>query len=335
MEKLKTLVIGFGYWGPNIVRNILNNEKFELMGIIDSNPESRKLASLKYPDIEVSKSFNKINLKNIDCAVISTPAETHFEVAKELISQEINLLIEKPMALSTKEANELKNLAESNNVKIMVGHTYLFHPAVIELKKIINKNKLGKIYYLYFERLNLGQIRQDINVMWNLAPHDISIALFLLEKKIVSYDANGMSFIQKDMFDYVNISLEFEDNLHVHINNSWLHPLKSRKIIVVGSEAMAVFDDTEKEQPLSIYSKGVDWDSEIKLKKSQNARWDIIDGETFQPKVEKTEPLFNQIDNFADWVIKDIDMYSDSNFGIEVISILEKLQRKLDDKQTT
>ena len=204
MEKLKTLVIGFGYWGPNIVRNILNNEKFELMGIIDSNPESRKLASLKYPDIEVSKSFNKINLKNIDCAVISTPAETHFEVAKELISQEINLLIEKPMALSTKEANELKNLAESNNVKIMVGHTYLFHPAVIELKKIINKNKLGKIYYLYFERLNLGQIRQDINVMWNLAPHDISIALFLLEKKLISYDANGMSFIQKDMFANLN-----------------------------------------------------------------------------------------------------------------------------------
>ncbi|MBB37716.1 MAG: oxidoreductase [Actinobacteria bacterium] len=328
MSKIKTLLIGYGYWGPNLARNLTENSDFDLFGVLEVDQELHEKINNDYPDIKVFSNLNEVD-SPYDAAVIATPATSHYEIAKQLIEQGVHLLIEKPLATSVADSEEIIEMARNKNLKLMVGHTYLYHPAIKKIKQIINSGEIGDLLTIHSERLNLGQIRQDINVMWNLAPHDFSILCYLTENYPITVNALGNDFIKKNMHDIIYVHMEFPNNITGFVHNSWLHPLKSRKVIVVGSKGMIVFDDTIMDNQVVVYEKGVDWDKITKGEKGKNSRFEIIDGNHYSPDIEKAEPLAEEIKAFSNWILNDKVPITDSVNGLEIVKILEKAQESI------
>ena len=323
-----SLLIGYGYWGPNLARNLNQNSNIEFSGILEIDKEQHKKISEDYPEIPIFNSIDEIG-DNHDAAIVSTPATTHFSIGQSLLEKGLHVLIEKPLATTIDDCEKLIKIAEDKQLKLMVGHTYLYNASVIKIKELIDSGEIGKLLTIHSERLNLGQIRQDINVMWNLAPHDFSIISYLVGSYPVSILASGNDFIKKGMHDIVYIHLGFENNITGFIHNSWLHPLKSRKVIIVGSEGMIVFDDTQVDNQVTVYEKGVDWDKITKSEKGKNSRFEIIDGDYYSPKIETQEPLATEIQAFVDWIQFDKQPISDSKNGLEIVRILQKAQEGL------
>ena len=328
MSKTKILLIGYGYWGPNLARNLNQNSNIEFSGILEIDKDLHKKISEDYPEIPIFNSIDEIG-DDHDAAIVSTPATTHFSIGQSLLEKGLHVLIEKPLATTIDDCEKLIKIAEDKQLKLMVGHTYLYNASVIKIKELIDSGEIGKLLTIHSERLNLGQIRQDINVMWNLAPHDFSIISYLVGSYPVSILASGNDFIKKGMHDIVYIHLGFENNITGFIHNSWLHPLKSRKVIIVGSEGMIVFDDTQVDNQVTVYEKGVDWDKITKSKKGKNSRFEIIDGDYYSPKIETQEPLATEIQAFVDWIQFDKQPISDSKNGLEIVRILQKAQEGL------
>ena len=328
MSKTKSLLIGYGYWGPNLARNLNQNSNIEFSGILEIDKDLHKKISEDYPEIPIFNSIDEIG-DDHDAAIVSTPATTHFSIGQSLLEKGLHVLIEKPLATTIDDCEKLIKIAEDKQLKLMVGHTYLYNASVIKIKELIDSGEIGKLLTIHSERLNLGQIRQDINVMWNLAPHDFSIISYLVGSYPVSVLASGNDFIKKGMHDIVYIHLGFENNITGFIHNSWLHPLKSRKVIIVGSEGMIVFDDTQVDNQVTVYEKGVDWDKITKSEKGKNSRFEIIDGDYYSPKIETQEPLATEIQAFVDWIQFDKQPISDSKNGLEIVRILQKAQEGL------
>ena len=328
MSRIKTLLVGYGYWGPNLARNLTENSDFDLFGILEVDQELHEKINNDYPDIKVFSNLSEVD-SPYDAAVIATPATSHYEIAKQLIEQGVHLLIEKPLATSVADSEEIIEMARNKNLKLMVGHTYLYHPAIKKIKQIINSGEIGDLLTIHSERLNLGQIRQDINVMWNLAPHDFSILCYLTENYPITVNALGNDFIKKNMHDIIYVHMEFPNNITGFVHNSWLHPLKSRKVIVVGSKGMIVFDDTIMDNQVVVYEKGVDWDKITKGEKGKNSRFEIIDGNHYSPDIEKAEPLAEEIKAFSNWILNDKVPITDSVNGLEIVKILEKAQESI------
>ena len=328
MSKTKILLIGYGYWGPNLARNLNQNSNIEFSGILEIDKDLHKKISEDYPEIPIFNSIDEIG-DDHDAAIVSTPATTHFSIGQSLLEKGLHVLIEKPLATTIDDCEKLIKIAEDKQLKLMVGHTYLYNASVIKIKELIDSGEIGKLLTIHSERLNLGQIRQDINVMWNLAPHDFSIISYLVGSYPVSVLASGNDFIKKGMHDIVYIHLGFENNITGFIHNSWLHPLKSRKVIIVGSEGMIVFDDTQVDNQVTVYEKGVDWDKVTKSEKGKNSRFEIIDGDYYSPKIETQEPLATEIQAFVDWIQFDKQPISDSKNGLEIVRILQKAQEGL------
>ena len=328
MSKIKILLVGYGYWGPNLARNLNENSDVEFSGILEIDQDLHKKISEDYPEISIFSDIDEIGFDH-DAAIVSTPATTHFSIGKKLLEKGLHVLIEKPLATTEDDCKKLIKISKEKQVKLMVGHTYLYNPAVKKIKEIIDSGEIGNLLTIHSERLNLGQIRQDINVMWNLAPHDFSIISYLVGSYPISIMASGNDFIKKGMHDIVYIHLGFENNVTGFVHNSWLHPLKSRKVIVVGSEGMIVFDDTQIENQITVYEKGVDWDKIIKSEKGKNSRFEIIDGEYYSPSIKSAEPLAVEIQAFVDWIKHDNHPISDSQNGLEIVKVLEKAQESL------
>ena len=328
MSKTKILLIGYGYWGPNLARNLNQNSNIEFSGILEIDKDLHKKISEDYPEIPIFNSIDEIG-DDHDAAIVSTPATTHFSIGQSLLEKGLHVLIEKPLATTIDDCEKLIKIAEDKQLKLMVGHTYLYNASVIKIKELIDSGEIGKLLTIHSERLNLGQIRQDINVMWNLAPHDFSIISYLVGSYPVSILASGNDFIKKGMHDIVYIHLGFENNITGFIHNSWLHPLKSRKVIIVGSEGMIVFDDTQIDNQVTVYEKGVDWDKITKSEKGKNSRFEIIDGDYYSPQIETQEPLATEIQAFVNWIQLDKKPISDSKNGLEIVRILEKAQEGL------
>lgn len=329
MSKIKILLVGYGYWGPNLARNLYNNPKVEFSGILEVDKDLHTKIASDYPDVPILENLNDVG-DDHHAAIISTPATTHFSIGSTLLEKGLHVLIEKPLATTVKDSNELIDMANNSNLKLMVGHTYLYNSAVLKIKEIIDSGEIGELFTIHSERLNLGQIRQDINVMWNLAPHDFSILAYLAGSYPVNVSAKGYDYIKKGMHDIAYINLEFKNNVTGFVHNSWLHPLKSRKVIVVGSEGMIVFDDTAVDQQIIVYEKGVDWDKITKGEKGKNSRFEIIDGNYYSPKFESKEPLETEIEAFVEWIQNDIKPISDEINGLEIVKILEKAQESLE-----
>jgi UDP-2-acetamido-3-amino-2,3-dideoxy-glucuronate N-acetyltransferase len=319
---INVAVVGSGYWGKNLVRNF--NELGALHTICDNNPETLRCFKEKYPEKDFQASLDAV-LQNldIDAIVIATPAETHFELTKKTLLAGKHAFVEKPLALVVSEVEELQRLALNRDLKLMVGHILLYHPAIIKLKEIISSGELGKINYIYSNRLNLGKIRTEENILWSFAPHDISVILYLLEEMPMQVLAQGGNYLNRDIADVTMSVLSFKSGVKGHVFVSWLHPNKEQRLVVVGDKRMVVFDDTLSEGKLQIHDKGVEWINRQPVPRKNEAQ--IIPINTY-------EPLRAECAHFLDAIESDKTIKTDANNGIQVLKILNACQESLENQ---
>ena len=332
---VKIGVIGCGYWGPNLIRNFSSIEECQVLWCSDLREERLNHMKQLYPDIKTTKNYmDIINDKNVDAVAIATPVSMHFEQAKTALLGNKHVLIEKPMTNNVNDAEELIKIAEKNNKVLMVDHTFEYAPAVNKIREIIESNELGKILTIDMIRVNLGLFQKDINVIWDLAPHDISILLFLLKKMPASVKAEGMDYIQKSIVDDAHLTLKFHEEIMVHMHISWLDPLKIRKITIVGNKKMLVYDDTEQREKIRIYDKGVALEKNNVPKDKYYDTWEDFklvyrSGEIYAPKIDDKEPLNVMCRHFIDCIKTGKKPISDGNSGLKVIKVIESLQESL------
>jgi UDP-2-acetamido-3-amino-2,3-dideoxy-glucuronate N-acetyltransferase len=315
-------IVGLGYWGKNILRNL-----YEL-GVLNTACDSSRniIAERKksLSDINYTTSFKDI-LQNpeIKAVAISTPAATHYKLVKEALSAGKDVFVEKPLALKVKEGAELVELAEKATKIIMVGHILQYHSAVVKLKELIASGELGKIQYIYSNRLNIGKLRTEENILWSFAPHDISVILSLLGEEPIRVSAFGGDYLSDGIYDTTMTTMEFNKGVKSHIFVSWIHPFKEQKLIVVGSKAMAVFDDISTEK-LFVYPHKIEW-KDGKIPIAQKADYNVI-------PLDKKEPLKEELKHFADCVQKRNIPLTDGIAGLHVLKILELAEESLSNK---
>jgi len=326
--------IGCGYWGPNLLRNFVSRKKCRVKWVAELNSDRRKYVERNYPLVKTTEEWKEaIEDPEVDAVVVATPATTHFSLAKNSLESDKHVFVEKPLAMTTREAEELVAIAEKNRKKLFVGHTFIYNAAVKKIKELIDNGELGEIYYIFGQRLNLGKVRNDVNALWNLAPHDISIALYWFEEEPVHVSARGLSFLQEGIEDVVFLNLDFPSGRYAHIHVSWLDPHKVRKFVLVGSKKMLVYDDTSSDARITIYDKGVD-------KKTMNNPMEPFDsfgqfqlmqrtGDIVIPYLSFREPLEVQIEHFVECVVNDIIPDTDGNNGLRVVKVLEAAQASL------
>ena len=319
-------VIGCGYWGKNLVRNFA--ELGALNTICDSDPKILNRLGPLYPNIKKETNIDAVLSNNeVKGIVIALPAASHYPIAKKALLAGKDIFVEKPLTSNSAEAAELVEIAEKRKQVLMVGHLMLYHPAVHILKRHIKAGELGKIYYLYSTRVNLGQVRRDESALWRLAPHDISLFLYLLESVPEVVSAQGISYVQPNLEDVVFITLKFPEKVLAHIHASWLDPHKIRQLTVVGSKKMAVFDDMEPEHKLRIYDQGVveDYNKLASLSGALSLRSEGV----FLPRVDLAEPLSLECRHFLDCIEKRAKPISDGKQGFEVVRVLENIEQTI------
>ena len=316
MPKNKVCVIGGGAWGKNHIRTL--HKLSALGGVVEKNKSLLDKFRREYSYIDTFKNLDDALEKDFDGFIIATPAETHFELAKKIIKNKKDLLVEKPLTLSVEDSKTLVELSKENNVNLMVGHVLLFHPAIIKIKKIIESGRIGKLQYIYSNRLNLGKVRTEENVFWSLAPHDISIFQYFTNSFPQKIKATGSSFIQKGIHDSTLTTIEYEKGVKGHIFVSWLHPFKEHRLVVIGSEAMISFEDSAEDKPLTLFSKKFDLVNGIPKK---------IDGPKELIKYEKKMPLELELEYFIN---EENMLIANGENGLDVVKILVEASKQLE-----
>ena len=325
MSRLKVGVIGAGAWGRNHVRTAAASSEAELVAICDTNPEARVSLMKQYPGATVTDSAARL-LEKVEAVIVATPATSHAELGNMAIEAGVPALIEKPFALTVADAEQLAEKAEKRNVPILVGHLLEYHPVVERLKEMLGKCELGDLYYLYSQRVNLGQIRPDENALWSFGPHDVSVALYLLGEMPVTLSAQGKSYLQQGIEDVVFLNLTFASGVMAHVQMSWLDPHKVRRLTVVGSRQMAVFDDMQPREKLTIYDKGVNRPPEYR---SYGESLTIREGDIFIPRLPNVEPLTVQFQHFIRVVRGEEKGRADQADGVRVVRVLDAATRSL------
>jgi len=322
MSKSKKQIglIGAGAWGKNHLRNL--HQLGVLNCVLETSAEIIKLRKSEYPDLEFVKTLeNFLKKDEIKGVVIAAPAELHYELTKKALLAGKDVLVEKPLALNVKEGEELVNLAAENNRILMVGHILQYHSAVIKLKEMIDNGDLGRIRYIYSNRLNIGKLRTEENVLWSFAPHDISLIIMLMNGEGPSnVEAHGGSYLNNDIYDTTLTTLEFKNGVKGHVFVSWLHPFKEQKLVVVGSEKMVVFDDMSKEK-LFIYPHKIKWEKG-KIPVAKKEEFITLDLELKQPLEEELKHFIHCIDIRS-------NPKTDGHEGLTVLKVLEEAQNKL------
>jgi len=327
MCALKVGVIGYGYWGPNLARNIFGLPDSKLIAIADLKEENLKRAQSLYPQAVLTKDYQELFNLGLDAVVVSTPPTTHYSIAKDCLTHNLHVLVEKPMTAKSEQAEELIELARERGLTLMVGHTFEYNSVITTLKKYIDSGELGQIYYLDIARLNLGLFDRNSNVLWDLAPHDISILYFLLQENPISVSAQGSQCAFKGIFDVAYLNLIYSKNIRAHIHVSWLDPCKVRRVTVVGSKKMVVYNDVETEQKLKIYDKGVE--APEYTDGFGEFQCNYRSGDIIIPKIHFVEPLRQECQHFLDCIINHTEPCSSGSDGLRVIKILEAAQRSM------
>ena len=317
-ENKKICVVGAGKWGMNHINTL--SELNCLGGIVEHNKNNIKDISKQFPGIPIFLELEDTFKIQFDGYVVSTPAETHYDIAKHIINNGFSVLIEKPMTLNSIEAKELLELSNKNNVNVMVGHLLLFHPAIIKIKELIDNGKIGKLQYIYSNRLNLGQIRKEENVFWSLAPHDISILQYFIDSYPIDISCSGGAFVQEKIHDTTLTVLSYENNIKAHIYVSWLHPFKEHRLVVIGSDGMLRFEDSSTNKELIYYDKGYSV-IEGSLEKK--------DGQIEVIKYEKKMPLKEELKYFINNIDAKEIKKSGAKDGFEIVKILESANNSL------
>ncbi len=322
MKDLRFGVIGWGYWGPKIARN-LDSLPHSMVTMV-ADQDAHRLASLAVNQhrVQTTTQAEEAFRSDIDGVIIATPVMTHYQLAKAALLHGKHVLVEKPLTSSVAEAEELVALAAELERTLMVGHTFEYSPAVNELRKLVKSGDLGKIYSIEAERVNLGLFRNDINVIWDLAPHDISILLYLLGKKPNQIKVQAHAHLQPHIHDIAHLDLGFEDGMTAHIHVSWLHPCKIRRVTIIGDARMAVYDDTNPAEMLKIYNKGADVHADPVV----SYRYGAIT----IPHIDWIEPLRLECEDFINAIRTKTQPRANGEVGLEVVRILAATQEVLD-----
>jgi predicted dehydrogenase len=328
---IRVAQIGVGYWGPNLLRNLVANKECQVKVVVDKADDRRDYVKNLYPGIHVSEDIQCIvGDWAIEAVVIATPVNTHYDLAKIMLNAGKHVLVEKPMATNIEQIEDLQSMAKKNNLVAMVGHTFLYNAAVRYVKNLIDSGSMGDIRYIYSQRLNLGRIRSDVDALWNFAPHDISIIQYWLnEPDPLSVTVHGMDYVQDGIPDVVFMNIKYPGKIMANIHVSWLDPQRVRKMIVVGSKKMVVYDDVAEEK-IAIYDKGIDrmaalgkhmdYDNPTGLSFSHRS------GDVLLPKIKFEEPLKVEIAHFVDCIQNGTKCLTDTEHAKKVIRILSQGQ---------
>jgi len=320
--------IGVGYWGPNLLRNLVVNKRCTVSMVVDLSAERRDYVQGLYPAVKTTdKVEDALSDPTIDAVVIATPVATHYDLAMRALEVGKHIFVEKPMARSVAEVEQIGELAVKKGKVAMVGHTFLFNNAVRYVKKMIDSGELGDIRYIYSQRLNLGRIRSDVDALWNFAPHDVSIIQYWLGDPVpISVVRRGVGYIQENVDDVVFLNIIYQNKVMANIHVSWLDPHKVRSMVVVGSKQMVVYDDMA-ENKIAIYDKGIDRKAIL----GQNMDYDNLNfptfnhrsGDVLMPKIDFKEPLKVEIDHFIDCIEKGLECITGIDHAKKVVQILE------------
>ncbi len=318
--------VGSGAWGRNLVRAFASLPDCRLLYCCDVDAKVLEQVSKTYPDCKATPSLSEVlRDEKVDAVAVASPAKLHYEHARAALLAGKHVYVEKPMALASKDAEDLLDLVEKTGLRLMVGHLLLYHPAVARLKELIQSGSLGDIYYIYSQRTNLGRIRSDESALWSFAPHDLSVAMYLLDQEPISISADGQAYLQPGVEDVVFLTLHFPDGKMAHIQVSWLDPHKVRRLTVVGSKKMVVFDDVETMEKLKIYDKGARLPSYDSYGDSITLRF----GDIHSPHIEVKEPLRLECEHFISCVRTGATPLTDGRDGLRVVKALEKAEEAL------
>jgi predicted dehydrogenase len=319
-------VIGYGYWGPNVVRNLNLMDKAEVLAVCDKSPASRKRVQKAHPGLRVtSDSADLMSSKDLDAIAVITPVWTHYELTKAALEHGKHVFVEKPFTSSAAQAEELINLAAKKNLKIMVDHTFLFTGAVKKIRQLLKEGTLGNLYYYDSTRVNLGLFQHDVNVIWDLAPHDLSIIDHLISETPEALVATGQTHLN-GFEDVAFITLYFPNKIIAHINVNWLSPVKVRTTLIGGEKKMLVWNDLEADEKIKIYDKGIDV-------KGQQGLYNLLvnyrSGDMWAPQVEQVEALSQELAYFVDCITHNKVPFNDGAAGLRVVKMLEAADQSL------
>lgn len=319
-------VIGYGYWGPNVVRNLQSIPLADVVAVCDKASAARRRVHRNSPEVYVTADhLEVITSPDIDAVAVVTPVWTHYELAKAALENGKHVFVEKPFTSSVAEAEELINLAEQKNLKIMVDHTFLFTGAVRKIKELLQDGSIGRLYYYDSTRVNLGLFQHDVNVIWDLAPHDLAITDYLINKKAEAISATGQVHLNGHE-DVAFITVYFPDNVIAHINVNWLSPVKVRTTLIGGEKKMLVWNDLEADEKIKVYDRGV----EIK---GREGVYELLvsyrSGDMWSPQVEQVEALRSELDHFIDCVCNNKVPLNDGYAGLRVVKMLESANQSV------
>src|SRR5438309_8393503 len=316
--KINVAVVGVGYWGRNLVRNFY--ELGALAVLCDANRSIEEKCRSEYEDVRFYREFSAVlSDPSIAAVALATPATTHYEMAKAALEAGKDVLVEKPLAVEVKQGEDLVELAAAKRRILMGGHILRYHPAILKLQELIQDGALGQIHYVYSNRLNIGKIRTEENILWSFAPHDISVMLSLLDEMPIRVSCQGGAFLSRQVFDVTLSHFDFPSGVQAHVFVSWLHPVKEQRLVIVGSEKMAVFDDTA-DHKLILYPHRVEWKHRIPT--AVKAQGEVLD-------LDDREPLRAECQHFLDCVASRSSPLSDGAEGLRVLRVLDACQRSL------
>lgn len=327
---MKAAVIGVGYWGPNLIRNFLGHDEIE--GVIACDNDEARLAKISktFPGIETAANYEDVVIRpDVDVVVIATPVSSHYPIAKLAIESGKHCFIEKPITASVAEAEELIALAEAKGVTLFVDHTFIYTGAVRKMKELLSSGRIGDIYYFDSVRVNLGLFQHDVNVIWDLAPHDLSIMDYLLEQKPVAVSAIGSCHVGNGLEDIAYLTLTFANDLIAHFHVNWLAPLKIRKTLIGGTKSMIVYDDTEASEKVKIYDKGIDVTTREGI---YSTLVQYRTGDMISPKLDQQEALSVGTRHFLDCIRDGTRPMTDGQAGLNVVRILEASEKSIKDQ---
>ena len=323
---LKFGVIGYGYWGPNIVRNLASLDGSKVVAVCDRSPAAQARARKAYPGTTVCADSSELTSSpDIDAIAVVTPVWTHYELAKAALQNGKHVFVEKPFTSNVEQAEELINLATSKSLQIMVDHTFLFTGAVRKIRELLQQGTLGKLYYYDSTRVNLGLFQHDVNVLWDLAPHDLSIMDYLLEKSPEAVVATGQTHLN-GVEDVAFMTLYFPNKIIAHINVNWLSPVKVRTTLIGGEKKMLVWNDLEADEKIRVYDKGV-------MINTQEGLYDLLvsyrSGDMWAPQIEQVEALRRELGYFVECISNNQSPFNDGAAGLRVVKMLQAASESL------
>ncbi|MBU6351112.1 MAG: Gfo/Idh/MocA family oxidoreductase [Chloroflexi bacterium] len=323
---LHIALVGYGYWGPNLARNFHQLAGVKLAYVVDPNPAARAQAEQRYGCATAARLDEILADPALAGVVVATPARTHFTLARDALAAGKHVLVEKPLTMDLDEGAELIALARQQQLTLMVGHVFEYNPAVRYIKTLIEQGELGEIFYLYSRRVNLGRVQSDVNALWSIAPHDISIVLYLLGQMPDAVRCQGASCLNGSVEDVVFLTLFFPNNLLCHVHASWLDPSKTREMTVVGSRKMVVYDDVSAEGKVRIYDKGVFRKGDVTYGDFQ---YKLHSGDILIPRLDLHEPLQMECAHWIDCIRTGTPPLTDGENGLRVLKVLDAGERSL------